>query len=73
MRSIQQLFVLTKYVFCVEFWQMLKGLFIYFYFLWPTPASFLFIFVLFKHKFYRKNCRRQRDSNSDRLSRRRAR
>ena len=30
-------------------------------------------FVLFKHKFYRKNCRRQQDSNSDLWSRRRAR
>ena len=28
----------------------------------PNPASFLFIFVLFNHKFYSK---RQRDSNSD--------
>ena len=34
---------------------------------------FLFTFVLFKHKFYRKNCRRQWDSNSDRRSRRWAR
>ena len=39
----------------------------------PTPASFLFIFVLFKHKFYRKNCRHQQDSNSDHRSWRRAR
>ena len=23
-------------------------------FLWANPASFLFVFVLFKHKFYRK-------------------
>ena len=36
----------------------------------PTPASFLFIFVLFKHTFYRKNCRLQRDSNLDRWNRR---
>ena len=28
----------------------------------PTPASFLFIFVLFKQNFYRKYCRRQRGS-----------
>ena len=34
----------------------------------PTPASFLFIFVLLL-----KNCRRQQDSNSDCRSRRRAR
>ena len=27
------------------------------YFLnWTSPASFLFIFVIFKHKLYRKNC-----------------
>ena len=39
----------------------------------PTPASsFLFIFVLFKHKFTEKNCRRKKVSNSDRRSRRRA-
>ena len=38
-----------------------------------NSGLFLFIFVLFKHKFYRKNCRRQQDSNSDRWSRRRAR
>ena len=36
----------------------------------PTPTSFLFIFVLFKHYFTEKNCRLQRDSNSDRWSRR---
>ena len=30
-----------------------------------TPASFLFIFVLFKHNFYGKNCRLQQDSNLD--------
>ena len=23
----------------------------------PTPTSYLFIFIVFKHKFYRKNCR----------------
>ena len=40
---------------------------------WPTPASFLFIFVLFKHKFYRKNCRLQQDSNLDHRSWRQAR
>ena len=33
---------------------------------WTTPASFLFIFVLFRHKLYRKICRLQRDSNLDR-------
>ena len=31
----------------------------------PT-LLFLLIFVVFKNKFYRKNCSRQRDSNSDR-------
>ena len=36
------------------------------------PRLLLFIFVLFKHKFNRKNCRRQRDSNLDRWSRRQA-
>ena len=36
----------------------------------PTPASFLFIFVLFKHKFCRKKLQ---DSNLDRRSRRHAR
>ena len=40
---------------------------------WACPVLFVFIFVLFTHKFYRKNCRRQRDSNSDRRSWRRAR
>ena len=29
----------------------------------PTLANFLFIFVLFKHKFYKKNCRLLWDSN----------
>ena len=38
----------------------------------PRPL-FWFIFVLFKHKFYRKYRRLQWDSNSDRQSRRRAR
>ena len=38
-----------------------------------TPGLFQFIFVLFKHKFYRKNCRLQRDSNSYHRSRRQAR
>ena len=33
---------------------------------------FLFIFVHLKHKFYRKNCRRQWDSNSDHRKRRQA-
>ena len=32
----------------------------------PNKASFLLIFALFKHKFYRKNCRLQWDSNWDR-------
>ena len=35
----------------------------------PRP---LFIFVLSKHKFYRRNCELQWDSNSDRRSRRQA-
>ena len=39
---------------------------------WSNSGPFLFIFVLFKHKFYRKNCRCQRDLNSDRWSRRQA-
>ena len=38
-----------------------------------NPGLVLLIFVLFKHKFYRKNCRLQQDSNSDRRSRRLAR
>ena len=38
-----------------------------------NPGLFLFIFVLFKYKFYRKNCRREQYSNSDHRSRRRAR
>ena len=42
------------------------------FFKWTNPGHFLFIFVLFKHKFYRKNCMLQWDSNSDRWSRRRA-
>ena len=38
------------------------------------PRSlFCLFFVLFKHKFYRKNCRCQQDSNSESRSRRRAR
>ena len=44
-----------------------------FFIKWAIPGLFLFIFVLFQHKFYRKNCGRLRDSNSDRRSRRRAR
>ena len=32
------------------------------------PRPLLFVFILFKHKFYKKNCRRQHDSNSDRWS-----
>ena len=43
-----------------------------YFFKWTNPGHFLFIFVLFKHKFYRKNCMLQWDSNSDRWSRRRA-
>ena len=39
----------------------------------PIPFAILFIFVLFKHAFYRNNCRLQRDSNSDHWSRGRAR
>ena len=35
--------------------------------------NFFFFFVLFKHKLYRKNCRLQWDSNSDRRNKRRAR
>ena len=35
------------------------------FFKWANSGLFLLIFVLFKHKFYRKNCRLQRDSNSD--------
>ena len=38
------------------------------FFKWTNPGLFLFIFVLLKHKFYRKNCRLQLDSNSDRRS-----
>ena len=34
-----------------------------------NPGLFSFIFVLFKHKFYRKNCSLKQDSNSDRQSR----
>ena len=37
-----------------------------FYFLkWGNPGLFWFIFVLFKHNFYRKNCKCHPDSNSD--------
>ena len=44
------------------------------FFLKMGQSQPLFVyFVLFKHKFYRKNCRRQQDSNSDLWSRRRAR
>ena len=39
----------------------------------PTPASFLFLFSFFSITILQKNCRPQRDSNSDRWSRRRAR
>ena len=39
-------------------------------FKWANNCFFLFIFVLFKHKFYRKNCRLQLDSKSDCRSRR---
>ena len=40
---------------------------------WANTGLFLFIFILFRHKFYRKNCRLQGYSNSDRPSRRQAR
>ena len=43
------------------------------FFKWANSGLFLLIFVLFKHKFYRKNCRLQRDSNLDHRSRRRSR
>ena len=46
---------------------------IFSFFKCANPGHFLFIFVHFKHKFYRKNCRRQQDSNSDRRSSRQAR
>ena len=39
---------------------------------WANPGLFLFIFVLFTNKFYRKNCRFQQDSNLDCRRRRRA-
>ena len=39
------------------------------FFKWANPGLFLFTFVLFKHKCYRKNCRHWRDSNSVRLER----
>ena len=39
---------------------------------WPNLGLFLFIFDDFRHKFYSKDCRLQRDSNSDRWNRRRA-
>ena len=42
---------------------------IFSFFKCANPGHFLFIFVHFKHKFYRKNCRRQQDSNSDHRSR----
>ena len=38
-----------------------------------TRPGLLPIFNLLQHTFYRKNCRRQRDSNSDRRTRRQAR
>ena len=34
--------------------------------MWANPCLFLFIFILFKQKFNRKNYRLQCDSNSDR-------
>ena len=40
---------------------------------WANLGIFFFIFVLFKHKFYRKHCRLQRDSNLGYPSRRQAR
>ena len=51
----------VKY-FCVIF----KDFVFHFFKNWANTVLFLFIFVLFKHKFHRKNCRRQRNSNSDR-------
>ena len=42
------------------------------FFKWANPGLFLFIFVLFNNNL-QKNCRLQRESNSDRWSRRRAR
>ena len=41
-------------------------------FKWAKPNLFLFIFILFNNKISLKNCRFQRDSNSDLQSRRRA-
>ena len=43
-----------------------------FFFKWANPGLFSFIFVLFRHIFYRKNCGLLQDLNSDRRSRRQA-
>ena len=40
---------------------------------WANPGLFFVYFRYFQQQFYRKNCRLQRESNSDRRSRRRAR
>ena len=39
-------------------------------FKWTNSGLFLLIFILFKHKFYRKNCRLQWNSNSGHQNRR---
>ena len=46
--------------------------FLILFFKWAYPGHILFIFILFQHKFYRKNRRLQGDSNSDRQIRRQA-
>ena len=43
-----------------------------FFKIWAEHVLFLFIFVLFKHNFYRKKISLRLDSNSDRRSRRQA-
>ena len=42
------------------------------FFKWARPGLFLYTFHFLNYKFYRKNCMFQRDSNSDRQSRRQA-
>ena len=42
------------------------------FFKWARPGLFLYTFHFLNYKFYRKNCMFQRDSNSNRQSRRQA-
>ena len=57
----KRVFYKSRLVFCVKNVLIKQSSF----FKWADSGLFLFIFILNKHKFYRKKCSLQQDSNSD--------